>query len=105
MTSLKKLARNGTLGATIPSIQEIMGQLIVLDLIAASATVRLLRLHDAQEKAELTAEILDEIDSTCRRKGLLLPDILDAQDHAKNLLVDAQAQADHLDDVKHGYLG
>jgi hypothetical protein len=104
MPKTKGLARNGTNGGVVPSIEEIMGQLLALDMIAVSATVRLLRLHDAQEKAELTAEILREIDSKCRRKGLLLRDILDAQDYAKKLLTDAQAQANRLDDIKHGYL-
>ena len=104
MLKAKKTVSNETTSTVAPSIEEIMGQLLVLDMIAASATVRLLRLHDGQEKAELTAQILDEIDTTCRKKGLLLRDIMDAQDYAKKLLGDAQEQADRLDNIKHGYL-
>ena len=81
-----------------------MASLMVLDMITASATVRLLRFHDSKEKAELTAQILDEIDTTCRRKGLFVRDIMDAQDYARKLLYNAQAQADRLDDIKHGYI-
>ncbi len=105
MLKAKNPAANEATSAAAPSIDEIMGHLLVLDMIAEGATVRLLRLHDGQEKAELTAQILDEIDTSCRRKGLLLRDIMDAQDSAQKLLSDAQARADRLDDIKHGYLG
>ncbi|NLS20353.1 hypothetical protein HGP16_27875 [Rhizobium sp. P40RR-XXII] len=104
MPKAKNLTESETTSAVAPSIGEIMGRLLVLDMMAASATVRLLRLHDGQEKAELTAQILHEIDSTCRRRGLHLRDILDAQDYAKKILSDAQAHADRLDDIKFGYL-
>ncbi|MBB3593488.1 hypothetical protein FHX08_003891 [Rhizobium sp. BK529] len=87
-----------------PSTVEILGQLLILETVAASATTRLLRFHDSDEKPQLIRQILDEIDDNCRRKGLRLRDVLDAQEFAKNLICDAQAEADRLDSIKHAHL-
>ncbi|MGO4440162.1 hypothetical protein [Rhizobium sp. RAF56] len=93
-----------TTGAMVPTTGEIEARLLVLDMIAASATVRLLRLHDDLEKSELIAQILHDIDFCCRSRGLHFRDILDAQGYAEELLKDAQTQADGLDDIKHAYI-
>ncbi|MGO4569946.1 hypothetical protein AB4Z52_34180 [Rhizobium sp. 2YAF20] len=89
--------------ATAPTIGEIEGRLLVLELVALSSVSRLLRLHDGKEKADLIAEMLRDIEINCRKSGLNFRDIIDAQSYAEDLLKDAQAQADGLDDIKHAY--
>lgn len=92
------------IAAVSPTIGEIEGRLLVLEMIASSSTAKLLRLHDSQEKAELIAAILTDIDVDCRSRGLHIRDIRDAQEYAEELLKDAQDQADGLDDIKHAYV-
>lgn len=90
--------------AIAPTIGEIEGRFLVLELVAVSSMTRLLRLHDEQEKAGLIAEILRDIEIKGRNSGLHFRDIVDAQSYAEDLLRDAEAQADSLDDIKHAYL-
>jgi hypothetical protein len=47
--------------------------------------------------------MLRDIETNCRKSGLNFRDIIDAQSYAEDLLKDAQAQADGLDDIKHAY--
>lgn len=103
MPKIKGQKSSGKRTATAPSIGEIEGRLLVLEFVALSSLTRLLRLHDGQEKADLVAEILRDIDINCRNSGLHFRDIIDAQSYAEDLLKDAQVQADGLDDVKHAY--
>ncbi len=93
-----------TIAAVAPTIGEVEGRILVLEMIASSSTAKLLRLHDGQEKAELIAEILKDINVDCRSRGLHIRDIRDAQEYAEELLQDAQDQADGLDNIKHAYL-
>ncbi|TCR75586.1 hypothetical protein [Rhizobium sp. BK376] len=104
MAKGKSPAPNETSGAMAPTIGEIEGRLLVLEMVAGSAAARLLSLHDSNEKAALVAAILADIELSCRSKGLHFRDILDAQGYAEELLADAQLQADGLDDIKHAYL-
>ncbi|MGM4985561.1 MULTISPECIES: hypothetical protein [Rhizobium] len=90
--------------AVAPTIGEIEGRFLVLELVALSSMTRLLRLHDEQEKADLIAEIRHDIEIKGRDCGLHFRDIIDAQSYAEDLLRDAQAQADGLDDIKHAFL-
>ncbi|WP_037070534.1 hypothetical protein [Rhizobium sp. CF142] len=90
--------------ATAPTIGEIEGRFLVLELVALSCSTRLLSLHDGQETADLTAEILRGIETAGRNLGLHFRDIVDAQSYAEDLLRDAQAQADGLEDIKHACL-
>jgi len=95
---------DGKSSATAPTIGEIEGRLLVLELVASSCLTRLLNLHDGQEKTELIAEIMHDIEVNCRNSGLHSRDIVDAQNYAEDLLKDAQVQADGLEDIKHAYL-
>lgn len=104
MTRRKSPSANATAAVAAPTVGEIEGRLLVLDMVAASTIARLLRLHDGKEKDDLIAQILHDIDVSCRSRGLHFRDILDAQSYAEELLKDAQAQADGLDDIKHAYL-
>ena len=90
--------------ATAPTLGEIEGRFLVLEFVALSCLTRLLRLHDGQEKADLIAEILRDIEINGRKLGLHFRDIVDAQSYAEDLLKDAQVQADGLEDIKHAYL-
>jgi hypothetical protein len=90
--------------AIAPTLGEIEGRFLVLEFIALSSMTRLLRLHDGQAKADLIAEILRDIKINGRSSGLHFRDIIDAQSYAEDLLRDAEAQADGLDDIKHAYL-
>jgi hypothetical protein len=104
MPQRKSSGSNRTSAALAPTIGEIEGRLLALEMIALSSTAKVLRLQDGQEKAELIAAILKDIDVDCRSRGLHIRDIRDAQEYAEELLKDAQDQADGLDDIKHAYL-
>ncbi len=101
MSEAKGRNFNNNSTSAAPSVGEIEGRLLVLELVALNCTGRLLKLHDAQETAELTAEILRNIEVEGRTLGLPFRDIVDAQKYAQDLLNSAQAQSDDLEDIKH----
>lgn len=90
----------GELGKAIPSLGEIEGRLMILELIAATALTRLLRLHDPQERSALIEAVRHAVDRKCRDAELRGSDLSSAEAYAVELLNSAQEQADELDAVR-----
>ncbi|MGO4568915.1 hypothetical protein AB4Z52_28675 [Rhizobium sp. 2YAF20] len=100
MLRAKRDALGGEPGKAIPSLGAIEGRLMILELIADTALIRLLRLHDPQKRSALMAAVRHAVDCKCRDARLDAADISSAEKYAEELLKSVQEQADDLDAVR-----
>ncbi|PKA45517.1 hypothetical protein CWR43_00320 [Rhizobium sullae] len=100
MLRARRDSLGGEPGKAIPSLGEIEGRMMILELVAVTALTRLLRLHDAQERSALMEAIRHAVDRKCSDAKLCSPDISSAEKYAEELLKSAQEQADDLDAIR-----
>lgn len=100
MLRAKRDSLGGSPCKAIPSLGEIEGRQMVLELVAVSSLTRLLRLHDAAEKAALKRAMRHAIDRKCHDAKLCDDDIRSAETYAEELFACAEEQASDLDAVR-----
>ena len=100
MLRAKRERLGGEPGKAIPSLGEIEGRLMILELIAVTALTRLLRLHDPKERSALLEAVRHAVDRKCHDAKLCGSDISSAEKYAEELLRSAQEQADDIDAVR-----
>ncbi|APO77813.1 hypothetical protein AM571_PC00066 (plasmid) [Rhizobium etli 8C-3] len=100
MLRAKRDSLGGEPGKAIPSLGEIEGRMMILELVAVTALTRLLRFHDPQERSALVEALRHAVDRKCRDAKLSGSDISSAEKYAEELLKSAQEQADELDAIR-----
>ncbi|SCW87669.1 hypothetical protein SAMN02927900_05992 [Rhizobium mongolense subsp. loessense] len=100
MLRAKRDRLGGEPGKAIPSLGEIEGRMMILELVAVTALTRLLRLHDPQERSALMEALRHAVDRKCRDAKLSGADISSAEKYAEELLKSAQEQAEDLDAIR-----
>ena len=91
-------AKRDTLGGAackaIPSLGEIEGRMMILELVALTSLSRLLHDHNRHGRVELIKAMRHAIDRKCHDARLCGQDTKSAEDYAEELLASAQEQAD-----------
>jgi hypothetical protein len=93
MLRAKRDSLGGAACKAIPSLGEIEGRVMILELIALTALTRLIRLHNAEEKSDLIKAMRHAIDRKCHDAKLCGTDRESAEKYAEELLVCAEEQA------------
>ncbi|MBB6303729.1 hypothetical protein [Rhizobium leucaenae] len=93
MLRAKRDILGGAPSKAIPSLGEIEGRIMILELLAQTALTRLIRLHSSEEKSELIRAIRHAIDRKCHDAKLCGSDRESAEQYAEELLACAQEQA------------
>ncbi|MGO4569909.1 hypothetical protein AB4Z52_33990 [Rhizobium sp. 2YAF20] len=93
MLRAKRDALGGAACKAIPSLGEIEGRMMILELVALTSLSRLLSDHGKKGRAELIKAMRHAIDRKCHDASLCGHDTKSAEDYAEELLASAQEQA------------
>jgi hypothetical protein len=93
MLRARRDSRGGAASKAIPSLGEVEGRMMILELIALTALTRLIRLHNAEEKSDLMKAMRHAIDRKCHDAKLCGTDTKSAEQYAEELLACAEEQA------------
>lgn len=93
MLRAKRDKLGGAASKAIPSLGEVEGRMMILELIALTALTRLIRLHEAGERDDLMEAMRHAIDRKCHDARLCGTDTDSAEKYAEELLACAQEQA------------
>ncbi|MGV1838366.1 hypothetical protein ACQZ6C_26665 [Rhizobium rhizogenes] len=100
MLRAKRDSLGGAASKAIPSLGEVEGRMMVLELIALTALTRLMRLHDVGARADLMKAMRHTINRKCHDARLCGTDTQSAETYAEELLACAQEQAIDLDETR-----
>lgn len=100
MLRAKRDSLGGAASKAIPSLGEVEGRMMILELIALTALTRLIRLHDVGERSDLITAMRHAIDRKCHDARLCGTDTDSAEKYAEELLASAQEQAIHLGAIR-----
>ncbi|PZM10027.1 hypothetical protein [Rhizobium tubonense] len=94
MLRAKRDALGGAACKAIPSLGEIEGRVMILELVALTSLSRLLHDHERHGRLELIKAMRHAIDRKCHDARLCGQDTRSAEEYAEELLASAQEQAD-----------
>ncbi|WP_168879224.1 hypothetical protein [Rhizobium sp. P28RR-XV] len=100
MLRAKRDNLGGAPSKAIPSMGEVEGRMMILELIALTALTRLIRLHDVGDRADLLKAMRHAIDRKCHDARLCGTDTDSAEKYAEELLACAQEQAIDLEAIR-----
>lgn len=100
MLRAKRDSLGGAASRAIPSLGDVEGRMMILELIALTALTRLIRLHDVGERGNLMKAMRHAIDRKCHDARLCGTDTEAAEKYAEGLLACAQEQAIDLEKTR-----